>query len=134
MVRGWILVPVLRECDDRRAHGSTADGTRRMAALATPATLAMCVAALCALSPACKKPAPPDPGPDLQVVSEALRLRIGDPVPRSSPFFDGQTVKLVAARGEVLAFQVLHRIDGAVSLELQAPARVTSYDVEAAIA
>ena len=106
-----------------------------MTALATPGTLTMCVLATCALSPACKKPAPPDPGPDLQVVSEALRLRVGDPVPRSSPFFDGQTVKLVAARGEVLAFQVLHRTrDAKVSLELSARVHVLSYAVEIAIA
>ena len=38
MVRGWILVPVLREGDDRRVHGSTENGTRRMPRIATDRT------------------------------------------------------------------------------------------------
>jgi hypothetical protein len=42
-------------------------------------------------------------------VSESLRVRVSDPLPRTSPFFDGTTVKLIAARGETLAFQVLER-------------------------
>lgn len=65
---------------------------------------------------ACKKPV--DPGPDLQIVGETLRLRTTDPVPRTSPWFDGTTVRLVAARGETLGFQVLHRGPGASVLTL----------------
>jgi len=64
----------------------------------------------------CKKPV--DPGPDLQVVGETLRLRTTDPVPRTSPWFDGHTVKLVAARGETLGVQVLHRAAGTTTLAL----------------
>ena len=51
-------------------------------------------------------------------MSETLRLRVGDPVPRSSPFFDGTTVHLTAARGETLAFQVLHRAVGPSTLHV----------------
>ena len=47
-----------------------------------------------------------------------MRLRVGDPVPRTSPFFDGYTVDLVAARGETIAFQVLHRGGGTAALHL----------------
>src|SRR5262245_745387 len=79
---------------------------------------ALCVVATCAITPACDRHTPIDLGPDVQIVSEALRLRVGDPVPRVSPFFDGTTVKLVAARGETLAFQVLHRGAGTAALHL----------------
>lgn len=100
------------------------------------AALTTCALATCALALACKQHgAPADPGPDLQIVSEAYRARIGDPVPRTSPFFDGTTVTLVAARGETLAFQVLHRASGAVSLQLDDPTRIATraYAVEPAI-
>src|SRR5690606_1759949 len=89
--------------------------------MALPSTrltsLKLCAFVTCALSPACKQRSP-DPGPDLQIVSEAMRLRVDDPVPRASPFFDGHTVELVAARGETLAFQVLHRGGGTAALHL----------------
>jgi len=67
----------------------------------------MCAIATCALAPACKRQAPADPGPAMQIVSEALRLRDTDPLPKTSPFFDGDRIRLVAARGETLAFQLL---------------------------
>ncbi|CAN5472761.1 hypothetical protein BH11MYX1_BH11MYX1_02790 [soil metagenome] len=65
---------------------------------------------------ACKKPI--DPGPELQIVGETVRLRTGDPVPRSSPWFDGARVTFVAARGETLGFQVIHRGGGPVTVTL----------------
>ncbi|MEO8700228.1 MAG: hypothetical protein ABI867_09295 [Kofleriaceae bacterium] len=65
-------------------------------------------------------PVPPDPGPALQVLGESTRWRAGDPLPASSPWFDGTQVMLVAARGETLGLQVFHpagevslRVDGA---------------------
>lgn len=61
---------------------------------------------------------PIDRGPDLQIVGETLRLRPGDPVPRSSPWFDGKAVHLTGARGEVLGIQVLHRQSGAAKLAI----------------
>jgi hypothetical protein len=88
--------------------------------------LVMCCAATCALLPGCKHP---DPGPDLQVVGESTRLRDGDPVPKQSPFFDGKQVTLVAARGETLGIQVLHRGGGPVELKLPG---ATGYDVRRA--
>jgi hypothetical protein len=75
----------------------------------------LCVLVTCALSPACK---PADRGPDLQIVGETLRLRPRDPVPRTSPWFDGQRISLVAAHGETLGMQVLHRDGGPVTLTL----------------
>lgn len=67
-------------------------------------------------------------------MSETLRLRVGDPVPRSSPFFDGTTVHLVAARGEALAFQVLHRGGGTAALHVTGEdLHVRGYDVASAI-
>jgi hypothetical protein len=65
--------------------------------------------------PGCK---PPDPGPALQIVGESTRLRTTDPVPATSPWFDGTRVSLVAARGEILGLQVLHRGGGPVTLTL----------------
>src|SRR4051812_45365020 len=85
----------------------------------------LCVFVTCAVLPACKHP---DPGPDLQVVGESLRLRSGDPVPKTSPFFDGKRVTLVAARGETLGIQVLHRGGGPVTLALPG-AKIAAYNV-----
>lgn len=101
-----------------------------------PGRTALCVLVTCALVTACKKPTPPDPGPDLQVVSEALRLRADAPFPRTSPFFDGTTIRLTAARGEIVGFQVLHRLQGAtLQLHVSVPGvTVRSYAVDKAVA
>ena len=42
------------------------------------------------------KPHRVDPGPDLQIASKSLHLRSSDPVPRTSPWFDGNSVSIVA--------------------------------------
>lgn len=88
--------------------------------------LVMCCIVTCAQLPGCKHP---DPGPDLQIVGESTRLRDGDPIPKRSPFFDGTKVTLVAAKGEVLGIQVLHRGGGPVELELPG---ATGYEVRRA--
>jgi hypothetical protein len=75
---------------------------------------------------ACRRP---DRGPDVQIVDEATRIRSGEPVPRGSPYFDGTRVTLVAARGETLGLQVLHRGGGVATLAL-AGAEVHGYAVE----
>jgi len=88
----------------------------------------MCLAATCAIALGCR----PDPGPALQIVGESTRLRITDPVPATSPWFDGARVEVVAARGEIVGLQVLHRGGGPVALRLPAGAlEVRGYDVEA---
>jgi hypothetical protein len=77
------------------------------------------LAGACALSPACKgheRHEHHDPGPDLQILGESARLRTTDPVPASSPWFDGARITLIAARGEILGIQVLHRGGGPVML------------------
>ncbi len=79
---------------------------------------------------ACKKPI--DPGPELQIIGETLRLRTGDPVPRTSPWFDGARVTFVAARGETLGFQVVHRGGGPVTVTL-AKTVLHGYAVDRAI-
>lgn len=87
--------------------------------------LVMCAFVTCALAPSCKRR---DPGPDLQIVGETLRIRSTDTVPHTSPWFDGKRVELVAARGETLGIQVLHRGGGPVALALPG-AEVAGYDV-----
>jgi len=109
-------VPVLRERDDRGLlHGCI---------------LQVSIATLVIAGLGCKKPV--DPGPDLQIVDETLRLRPADLVPRTSPWFDGHTVKLVAARGETLGFQVLHRAAGTTTLALP-KTQVHGFAVERAL-
>ena len=49
-------------------------------------------------------------------------------MPRTSPWFDGQAVSFVAARGESIGFQVLHREAGPV--HLAGDLTVASYNVE----
>jgi hypothetical protein len=84
--------------------------------------------AWCAVAPACGSRAV-DPGPALQIVGEATVIRSGDPVPATSPWFDGKVVHLVAARGETLGFQVVHRGGGPVQLALPG-VTVRGYDVD----
>ena len=74
---------------------------------------------------ACRAPAhvDDDPGPALQILGEAAAIRSGDPVPATSPWFDGTRVTLEAARGETLGIQVLQRGGGAAQLTLDRRAR-----------
>jgi hypothetical protein len=62
--------------------------------------------------------------PGVQVVGDTVKRRRGELPPAASAIFDGRTVRLRAARGEVLGLQVLlHRIGARqVSLDLAAPA------------
>ncbi len=83
------------------------------------------IAVLATLALGCRKP---DPGRAVQVVGESGRIRSEDPAPRSSPWFDGTRVTLVAARGETLGLQVRHS-GGAVRLAI-AGARVEGFAVE----
>jgi hypothetical protein len=72
------------------------------------------------------------PGPDLQIVGESTRVRAEDPVPSTSPWFDGARVSLVGARGEILGIQVLHRDKQPASLAFSdAAITVHGYSVEA---
>jgi hypothetical protein len=72
------------------------------------------------------------PAPEIQVLGESARLRSDDPLPTSSPYFDGARVAVVAAHGETIGLQVWHRgsAAGAVTLDLPG-AHVASYAVEA---
>lgn len=71
------------------------------------------------MSPGCRR----DPGPALQIVGESIRRRASDPVPATSPWFDGTRVLIVAARGETVGLQVLHRGGGPVTLRFEDPGR-----------
>jgi hypothetical protein len=82
----------------------------------------------CAFALGCGKRAV-DPGPPIAVVGESTRLRIEDPHPKSTPWFDGTRVTLVAARGETIGIQVRHRGAGPVSLEVPGIA-IAGFDVE----
>lgn len=70
-----------------------------------------------------------DPGPALQVLGESTRWRVGDPIPGASPWFDGTSVTLIAARGETLGIQVFHRAPGAAELHIDG-ATVRGFAVE----
>jgi hypothetical protein len=59
--------------------------------------------------------------PDVAIVGDSVRLRLADPLPATSPFFDGARVAITGARGEVVALQVLYRGERAVRVELAAP-------------
>ena len=57
-------------------------------------------------------------GPPLQVLSETSRLRWTDDLPATSPYFDGATVRLAAARGETLGVEVARAPDAPVPVAL----------------
>jgi hypothetical protein len=59
-----------------------------------------------------------DPGAALQVTGETTKLRDGDALPTTSPFFDGKQVTLRAARGETLGVAVWRRAKGSVDVSL----------------
>src|SRR4051812_37421415 len=97
------------------------------AAMHPPGLLTLCVAVTCALQPACKRHAV-DPGPDLQIVDETVHLRSDDPVPKTSPYFDGSVAHFEAARGETIGFLVYHRLPASLHLAGDVPVR--AYSVE----
>jgi hypothetical protein len=77
-------------------------------------------------------------GADVTVVSEGARLRWEDPLPAQTAIFDGERVRLRAARGEVLGVHVVRKPDSgegggpaAVMLTLAAPGvRVEAFTVD----
>jgi hypothetical protein len=71
-----------------------------------------------------------DLGPALQVVGESAGLRLEDPVATTSPWFDGERVTLVGARGETLGILVQHRDAAPTSLAIDG-AEVRGYAVDA---
>jgi hypothetical protein len=95
-----------------------------------PSALIVCAMVTCALSPACKRHA--DPGPDLMITTDGVRLRATDPVPATSLIFDGKRVTLSAARGETVGFLVYQRALQPMSLDGDIPAKL--YTVERAVA
>jgi hypothetical protein len=52
----------------------------------------------------------------LAIVGESTRLRLEESWPRTTAWFDGERVTLVAARGETLGLQILHRTESPVTL------------------
>jgi len=65
-------------------------------------------------------------------VGEAAFVRLEDPLPSTSPWFDGSRVSVVAARGETVGFQVLDRSGESVSLAIAGDGlQVRGYSVEA---
>ena len=86
--------------------------------------IVLAVIAPCAPSLGCRRP---DPGPDLQIVDEATIIRRDEPVPAVSPWFDGARVRIVAAKGETIGLQILHRAPGPVSMSVTG-ATVAGFD------
>jgi len=71
-------------------------------------------------------------GPAFAVVGESTRIRLDDPLPATTPWFDGTTITLVAARGETLGV-VVRQADPA-ELQLVVDDKrvsVQGYDVDA---
>ncbi len=102
--------------------GHGADNVRAAVAIA-------CLTATCAVSPGCRRKV--DPGPDLQIVGESTRVRLEDPYPAQTPWLVDGRVELVAARGELIGIQVLHRTPGTTSLTFANPdIGVAAFDVE----
>ncbi|MCX5748264.1 MAG: hypothetical protein NT062_37910 [Proteobacteria bacterium] len=101
-------------------------GTRRSAALArlqTGVLLASVAGVACGAHPTV--PA----GPAIAIFGESTRYRLGDPNPAATPWFDGATVSLAAARGERLGIQVAHRAPASpVSLAIEG-ATITGFTV-----
>jgi hypothetical protein len=82
----------------------------------------------CALAlAACGRADAVDSKPTLAIVGESTRYRLGDPLPEVTPWFDGNRVTLVAARGETIGLQVV--ADHAPRLAL--PLDVHTFVVEA---
>ena len=136
LVRGACVRAVVfrRETVAARAGAPAALGAAGPARVASPLLplylVCTCLVATCAISPGCGRASAE---PAVQIVGESTRLRITDPAPASSPWFDGARVSLTAARGEILGLQVLHRGGGAVVLGFagRAPAvQVRGYAVE----
>ncbi len=72
-------------------------------------------------------------GAALAVVGEATRPRWTDALPTRTPFFDGERVRLRAARGEVLGVHVVREGRGTVAVDLAIGAggvRIDSYAVD----
>lgn len=83
-----------------------------------------------AAAPACRREAVP-PGPELQILGESTRLRLEDPVPADSPWFDGARVTLVAVRGETIGIQVVQRRPAPAQLAIAGPGvAIRGYAVE----
>jgi hypothetical protein len=90
--------------------------------------LAASLAATCAFPLGCHRR---DAGPDLAIVGESARVRLEDPYPAQTPWLVDGKVVLVAAAGEHLGIQVLHRAPGPVSLTMASEkVQVLGYDVE----
>jgi hypothetical protein len=83
-----------------------------------------CAIAACALA-GCKSHDRPE-GPELALVGESARYRSGDALPATTPWYDGQSITMVAARGETLGIQVWHTAAGAVTLAIDG-ARVETF-------
>ena len=72
----------------------------------TTARVASCITATCAFALGCGRA--PALGAEVAVVGESARVRLEDPRPAATPWFDGKALALVAARGETLGLQILH--------------------------
>src|SRR5688500_7467142 len=76
---------------------------------------------------ACGRAEPPVP--ELAIVGESTRVRLESPRPAKTAWFDGASVSLVAARGEVLGLKVIHRTVAPASLAIPGIA-VAGFDVD----
>jgi hypothetical protein len=62
-----------------------------------------------ALACGCNSASAIDPPSRVAIVGESTRYRVGDSLPRTTPWFDGVRVSLLAARGETIGLQIIGR-------------------------
>ncbi len=106
-----------------------AAGARLMMS-AVMAFAAMAGAALLALA-GCREAAVASSPPSLQIMAEADRRSSAEPIAGSSPIFDGTTVRLRAARGEIVGLTVWQRERAEVSLTFaEAAVQVAGFEVQ----
>jgi hypothetical protein len=119
----------LSEPRTRAKAPERAGASRATLSYSVRGSLVLALAAAAAASCGCGAPAP---GPELQILGESTRLRLEDPVPADSPWFDGARVTLVAARGETIGIQIVQRAPAPVSLAIAGPGlAIRGYAVEA---
>jgi hypothetical protein len=96
---------------------------RKIVAVPAAVALAVAVAAALVIAGGCEEPVVR--GPDLQIVAESVKVMGDGARPAESALFDGKTVRLRGARGEVLGVQVLRR-PGAAEIRLDLPGAVAA--------
>src|SRR5690349_13859525 len=82
---------------------TTLSGTISCTVLSPGSVAGFVIAVACCIACACRRETP---SPEVQILGESTRWRAGDPIPTASPWFDGERLAVIAARGETIGLQV----------------------------